>query len=188
MKLKKQNNAYVQAINLNIPFAARQAIARILEEEKGYVNRKNDRGGETKFGITKRWYPHVDIKNLTPAAAADIYYADYWCFNKCHCLPEMLTLTFFDCCVNQGGDFARKTLQRLLKVKADGIIGDKTIAAAHAQCDMIFVTSFTRLRCQAYCNLAQADSSQVTNIEGWIDRALDILEESQIAVFYGPQE
>ena len=184
----KKFNKYTLAISLEIPFVARQAIARILQEEKGYVNRKSDRGLETKFGITKRWYPHLDIKNLSPSAAADIYYQDYWCFNKCHQLPEILALTFFDCCVNQGGDFARKALQRLLKVTADGIIGNKTIRAAHAQCDMIFVTSFTRIRCRKYCNLAQADSTQVINIEGWIDRALDILEESQIAVFYGSQE
>ena len=184
----KKLNKYILAISTEIPFVARQAIARILQEERGYVNRKSDRGGETKFGITKRWYPHLDIKNLSPSTASDIYYKDYWHFNKCHLLPEMLALTFFDSCVNQGGNFARKALQRLLKVKADGIIGKKSIAAAHVQCDMIFVTAFTRQRCKQYCNLAQADSTQVINIEGWIDRALDILEESQIAVFYGPQE
>ena len=35
-----------------------------LHHEGGYVNDPDDLGGETNFGIAKRFYPDVDIKNL----------------------------------------------------------------------------------------------------------------------------
>ena len=41
-----------------------EIIEVVLEHEGGYVNDPDDAGGETKYGIAKRWYPSVDIKNL----------------------------------------------------------------------------------------------------------------------------
>ena len=46
-----------------------QIIDSVLEHEGGYVNDPYDKGGETKFGIAKRWYPDIDIKNLTKSDA-----------------------------------------------------------------------------------------------------------------------
>ena len=53
-------------------------IEKVLEHEGGYVNDPKDLGGETKYGITKRFYPDVDIKNLTKEQAKTIYHTDYW--------------------------------------------------------------------------------------------------------------
>ena len=39
-----------------------EIIESVLEHEGGYVNDPHDRGGETNFGITKKFYPNVDIK------------------------------------------------------------------------------------------------------------------------------
>jgi len=41
----------------------------ILQAEGGYVNDHYDPGGETKYGISKRAFPHLDIKNLTKKKA-----------------------------------------------------------------------------------------------------------------------
>ena len=46
--------------------------------EGGYVNDPIDKGGETKYGISKRSYPNLDIKNLTKEQAREIYYKDFW--------------------------------------------------------------------------------------------------------------
>lgn len=54
------------------------AINFVLPQEGGYVNDPKDPGGETNFGISKRKYPDVDIKNLTDLAAVAIYRRDYW--------------------------------------------------------------------------------------------------------------
>ena len=43
-----------------------------LKHEGGYVNDPKDLGGETNMGITKRFYPDLDIKNLTVEYATEI--------------------------------------------------------------------------------------------------------------------
>ena len=48
-------------------------IERVLVHEGGYVNDPRDPGGETKYGIAKRSYPGVDIRNLTRAQAVGIW-------------------------------------------------------------------------------------------------------------------
>lgn len=95
--------------------------------EGGYVNDPIDPGGETRYGISKRQYPELDIKDLAKGHAKDIYKRDYW--NKCMCegLPDILRLMVFDCAVNQGANYAARTLQDLVKAKEDGIIGPKTL-------------------------------------------------------------
>jgi lysozyme family protein len=51
--------------------------------EGGYSFDLGDPGGETKYGISKRTYPHLDIKNLTLDDAKWLYSKDYW--NLCNC-------------------------------------------------------------------------------------------------------
>ena len=53
-------------------------IGFIMQAEGGYVNNPKDPGGETKYGISKRAYPELDIKNLSPEMAQDIYKRDYY--------------------------------------------------------------------------------------------------------------
>ena len=53
-----------------------EIIEQVLEHEGGYVKDPKDLGGETKYGITKRFYPDVDIKNLTIEQAVEIYKKD----------------------------------------------------------------------------------------------------------------
>ena len=60
------------------PPAFERAVTRLLGDEGGYVDNPADPGGETKFGITKREYPQVDIAALTRAEAIAIYYCDWW--------------------------------------------------------------------------------------------------------------
>ena len=65
-------------------------IYKVLEHEGGYVNDKDDLGGETNYGITKRFYPNLDIENLSKQEAIDIYYDDYWIPSKAEKLPKHL--------------------------------------------------------------------------------------------------
>lgn len=55
-----------------------KSVNFVLQEEGGYVNDPSDPGGETKWGISKKWHPDVDILNMTPEQAANIYYNEYW--------------------------------------------------------------------------------------------------------------
>lgn len=57
-----------------------KAVTDLIDNWEGtaYTDDPHDRGGETKFGISKRSYPDVDIKDLTRADAEEIYYRDFW--------------------------------------------------------------------------------------------------------------
>ena len=95
-----------------------------LKHEGGYVHDPKDLGGETNFGIAKRFYPEVDIKNLTKEEAKDIYRRDYWVRNKVEELPENLRHIFFDMCVTQGRGTAVKILQRACNAKGADLAVD----------------------------------------------------------------
>ena len=53
-------------------------IAHVLAAEGGLVNDPKDPGGVTKFGISQRSYPALDIRALTLDDAKTIYQRDYW--------------------------------------------------------------------------------------------------------------
>ena len=78
------------------------AIKFTLQHEGGYVNDPKDPGGETNFGISKRAYPSLDIKNLTEHQAKNIYFKDYWLAAGCDKLESKLAICVFDAAVNLG--------------------------------------------------------------------------------------
>lgn len=91
--------------------------------EGGYVNDSRDPGGETKYGISKRSYPDIDIKALTLEQAQAIYKRDYWQAASCERMPPKIAVAVFDAAVNHGPKTAIKLLQRALKVADDGEYG-----------------------------------------------------------------
>lgn len=107
-----------------------RAIEIVLEIEGGYVNHPDDPGGETKYGISRRAYPHENIRELTLEQAAALYRRDYW--DRCRCgeLPWPLALCVFDSAVNQGVVKAITLLQKAVNVKQDGVIGPVTLLKA----------------------------------------------------------
>ena len=54
------------------------AVERVLAEEGGYSSDPGDPGGATKFGISARAHPGVDIATLTRDAAVSIYWREWW--------------------------------------------------------------------------------------------------------------
>lgn len=110
------------------------AIAYVLSNEGGYVNDPKDPGGETNFGISKRAYPTVDIKNLTVDGAKAIYRRDFWKFDKL--VVQSWATKILDMCVwhgpRNGNTLVQKALVDLGKnVTVDGIWGGATVAACN---------------------------------------------------------
>ena len=105
------------------------AFAFVIEKEGGEVNDPRDNGGHTKYGISQKEYPDLDISALTVEQAKEIYRSDYWLRAGCDGLPEGLGIAVFDSAVNQGVGKAIKLLQRSLRVAEDGAIGPMTLAA-----------------------------------------------------------
>ena len=79
-----------------------RAMEFILKHEGGYVNNPLDPGGETKYGISKRAYPALNIRDLTEGGAKEIYKIDYWEKAGCHRLSWPLSLIVMDTAVNMG--------------------------------------------------------------------------------------
>ena len=103
------------------------AVKFILEEEGGFVNNPKDPGGATKYGISKKAYPYLEIATLTEEHAKEIYHMDYWGAVRGDDLPQPLALCVFDCAVNQGVAAAIRMLQTVVKADVDGVLGPQTL-------------------------------------------------------------
>ncbi len=154
-----------------------EIIEITLKHEGGYVNDPKDLGGETNFGITKRFYPDVDIKNLTKEEAKEIYKKDYWDRYKAEKLPEHLRHIHFDMCVNPGSGTAIKILQRACNAKGadiavDGGFGPGTQAAINT-----YKPTIDRVRCyrlKHYYDLVNKKPEQEKFLFGWFKRAFSV--------------
>ncbi len=114
---------------MDLQVSFNRAFEIVIGIEGGYSNDPKDRGGETKYGISKRAYPYLDIPSLTLDDAKRIYRRDYWEFVAGDALPWPLNCFVFDAAVNQGVSPAIRLLQTALGVDDDGVIGPQTISA-----------------------------------------------------------
>ena len=85
-----------ESFNLALKFTLR------WEGNDRYTNDPSDPGGETKYGISKKAYPDVDIKSLTLAEASLLYKKDYWDKIGCDSMEKALAIVCFDSAVNCG--------------------------------------------------------------------------------------
>lgn len=119
---------------MNAPPAALFDVVfdRVMGHEGGYVNDPHDPGGETKWGISRRSYPSLDIAALTRGEAREIYRRDFWQRIQADRLPDGVAFQLFDFAVNSGIETAVRYLQRALGVADDGIWGPVSQRAADA--------------------------------------------------------
>ena len=152
-----------------------EIIEKVLEHEGGYNHIEGDLGGETNFGITKRFYPDVDIKNLTKEEAKQIYYDDYWLKNKVNKMPPKLKHIYFDMCINMG----KKTAVRILQsacigkgkdIALDGGLGVNTYKAIQD----LEVGRVRAYRVRYYVDLINKKPEQEKFYYGWFRRSLQV--------------
>lgn len=113
----------------------------IVSHEGGYSDDPRDDGNwtggrrgkgqlkGTKYGIAANTYGHLDIKNLTRAQAIAIYKKDYWDVANLDRVPAGLDYPICDFNINSGVKRSVSTLQKILGVKQDGVMGTGTIQA-----------------------------------------------------------
>lgn len=114
------------------------AFEKLIKHEGGYVNHKNDRGGETYMGIARKFHPdwlgwiRVDTYKEAPgfpkslksdelltSLVKDFYKKHYWDALKLDDFPigfADLQFEVFDTAVNMGKSMAGKLLQRSLNI------------------------------------------------------------------------
>ncbi len=142
------------------------AFDRLMGHEGGYVNNPADPGGETNWGISKRQYPDVDIKNMTRDQAKAIYLRDFWDRGHMSEFDPAVAFQVFDFAVNSGIETAIRKLQTAAGVADDGHIGPVTVAAIKNRGvnDMLMLLTAERIEYQA--KLKNGD----TFWRGWMRR------------------
>lgn len=141
-------------------------IERILSHEGGYVFHPRDPGGETKWGISKRTYPNVDIKNLTREDAILIYYRDFWKPIKGERLHDGTAFQLLDSAVNSGISQSIRFLQRALGVADDGQFGPISLAASEQMSESDQIMRFNAERIEFMTKLSTFDAFG----RGWMRR------------------
>jgi lysozyme family protein len=145
------------------------AITATLKNEGGYVDNPSDPGGETNFGISKRSYPDVDIKNLTEEEASAIYLRDFWKFDGID--NQMLANKVFDMSVNMG-HYAIRILQRLLSgLAVDGEYGADTEKEINAANGFLLLIRYQKALEQHYRDIATKDPAEEKFLADWLRRA-----------------
>lgn len=133
-----------------------ESLRRLLVHEGGYTNDPADPGGPTNFGITiydyrkyvKPGATAADVRAMKVEEAKAIYRAKYWDAQRCDALPAGVDYCVFDYGVNSGIGRAKKVLQRVVGVEADGLLGAATMTAvvAHDAKEIIGAICDERLR------------------------------------------
>lgn len=108
-----------------------QIIAQTMKVEGGLANFSNEFGGVTNYGISQRAHPNLDVKNLRPEQAAEIYRKEYWEPIKGDQLPEGIAQMLFDWGVQSGPATAIKGLQRALGLPRTGKMDYDTLAEVY---------------------------------------------------------
>ena len=153
-----------------------EIIEKVLEHEGGYIDDPTDRGGETKYGISKRAYPDENIKELTVERAKELYKRDYWDRFRVSDLPDRLRHIYVDMCINMGGGRAIKILQEACnsknaeKIDVDGGIGPATIKAA----SNVEPFRLRAYRVMFYAELVMKKPDQERFWVGWFRRSCEV--------------
>lgn len=125
-----------------------------------------DTGGLTKFGISQKAHPDVDVANLTQEKAAAILKSDYWDKIGGDALPANVQHTAMDAAVNQGVDKAN------LWLKESG--GDPE--------------KFNQLRADDYNRLAKENPAKYGQyLKGWLNRLENVANEPILAQDSAPR-
>jgi lysozyme family protein len=154
-----ETSGVTSVIDVNQQNDLRKALEFVLKWEGMYVNNISDPGGETKWGISKRAYPSLDIKNLTPEQALNIYVEDYWKAAGCGDYPFPLNVAIFDTAVNCGVGRAKRWTKEASKE------GGST---------MTVVSRLLEQRKLYYLDLSNSKNWAKKFVKGWLNRLEDL--------------
>lgn len=110
-------------------------IDELIDREGGYVNHPQDPGGETKFGISKRSYPDLNIKTLSRDDARGIYRRDFYERFALDRLDDSRAVEWLlDWLVHSGPSVIGR-VQTKLGLTPDGVLGPQTARAINGMKD-----------------------------------------------------
>jgi len=154
-----------------------KSLALVLQHEGGYVNHPSDPGGRTNLGVTQRvWEEYVghpvdeaEMRSLTKEMVSPLYRKEYWDAVRGDQLPSGADYLAFDFAVNAGAFRSIKTIQRALKITADGVIGPVTVKAIQDTNAEDFINNFSAAKESFYRSLTNFP----TFGKGWLNRVAE---------------
>lgn len=156
----------------------------LIKHEGGYVNDPLDRGGATNWGITlavwiRRGYDkngdglinEKDVKLITKEDAFKIAKSQYWDAVRADEIHNQSIAEFiFDWGYNSGPGTAIKRVQKVLKLKQDGVIGPKTITAINSADQEVLFNNLKKEREVFFRGIVKKNPSQNRFLKGWLNR------------------
>lgn len=143
-----------------------------------------DRGGRTAWGIDERshpnaWLPGPPTRAQARAIYTTAYIAPFDALAQAG-VDERVRVALIDDAVMSGVGMAIRTLQRIVGVAPDGVIGPATMTALTARCalngraDGVLV-ALVQARAHRLAKIIEAHHDQARFVVGWIDRCLSFL-------------
>ena len=154
------------------------------------MNDPDDLGGETNKGVTLKTYklycrrkgypqPNIErLKGLTDEQFTDILKTMYWDVCKADgIVSQSVANAIVDWAWHSGTATAVKEIQNVLGVKADGIIGDITLAVINSLSPLPLFGQIRQAR-MAYINrICKARPTNEKFRKGWVNRINDMYFE-----------
>lgn len=154
----------------------------ILQWEGGFVNDPDDLGGATNKGITIGAFTEykkrkgqkaptvTDLKNISGAEWHDVFKSLYWDRWKADEIKNQSVANILVDWVWASGSHGIKRPQRLLGVKADGIVGKQTIAAVNAMDAATLFKMIKDDRAKFIDEICKARPKNEKYRKGWMNR------------------
>lgn len=161
-----------------------KALDYLFANEGGFSNHSQDRGGATKYGITKRTYSEYrgqqvtdgDVFSMPMDIAEKVYKKLYWDALMLDKVDSQAVATaLFDQAVNRGVGAMLRNIYKLLGISAGISIGNKTIEAINKEDPSELVKQISDNALEAYNDIISKNPSQEVFRKGWEARANRIL-------------
>lgn len=162
------------------------AFAYLMQSEDPGLTGKvtRDSGGLTRWGISQRAYPALDIRNLTLEQAATICRTDY--FQPIHGYQigeQRVVSKLLDMAFNMGVKTGVMILQSALNTYCqsrnallveDGMMGSRTIIATNDADTDLLLTGLVEVSRHYYEDIARRKPDEAQYLKGWLVRAAKI--------------
>jgi lysozyme family protein len=141
-------------------------------------NDPDDLGKLTKYGISQRQYPSINIESLTAPEALIILERDYWDFYNLSLISnQKLANKICQMFVNMRPTGAATCVQLAIhacgkEINIDGILGSVTILALNSIDAKLILMSVKLELINFYLGRVMASPTQEKYLKGWIKRAL----------------
>lgn len=166
----------------------RQMVDWIIEKFEGtkFTDRKNDRGGPTKFGVTLKLFSAFmgremtveALKSMERSMAIDILHSEF-CFKpKLSAIhDERVKLCAIDFAIHSGPVQAVRSVQYASEMAAphDGVLGPQTQAALNLAVAADVHRKMLAYRLRFLSDLVKADPTQADH-RGWWNRIATLME------------